>query len=419
MFTGKWWSNLKNPDSVELEKPSEASATFTSAMDEHSELTKEEHRALISAIFDIGLKESSPLAVMDQMSHKSKTSYDGLNLERIKSKLQKYRKKKNKSKEEFMGLYDETLTDFCNILPLREQEHKQPRMIPPLESLSSGEVAAYLTFSVMGERHKSEEEKKYKAMHGATSVNHVSTTNESLKRESVINTVDDRLDSFETNTLCLNNISDHSGGKLTIPTLTEKEKQSSIGRSFDFFMKLFISIEEELYANRTHDGKDKATSQQQKRQHQELESITNPIPLSDIENGEMKSQSNNTAVQPLLSSTTNISLTNYEEHILNRGIGINNLHQNNLLPYQHQPTHMQTQTQSSTTNLQMVSSILKNQEEVNVSYSSHCKHQFPVPTPNLEALGQYQKQQSHPLAHPQPQAQPSDNVSSAAYAHHD
>ena len=96
---------------VDTEKWTDVTSDTVATAVKQNEFQREDHRALVSAIFNIGLKESSPLAVMEQMSKRSKTLHEGLNLERIKSKLQKYRKKSKKNKEEFMALYDDTLTE--------------------------------------------------------------------------------------------------------------------------------------------------------------------------------------------------------------------------------------------------------------------------------------------------------------------
>ena len=87
----------------------------------------EKHRELVSSIFDIGVKESSPASILAHMTKKSKSKYDGLNLERIKSKLQKYRQSKERNKQEFMELYDKSMARFCKVLPASKiwcVEHK-------------------------------------------------------------------------------------------------------------------------------------------------------------------------------------------------------------------------------------------------------------------------------------------------------
>lgn len=142
-------------------------------------LTEDEHRWLVSAIFDVGLTECSPLSIYENMSTRIKDSYSSFNLEKIKSKLQKYRKSKSKNKQAFMQIYQKTLEDMLGSYPIargrndfhfnnisktkpkngsnstKQQTHpsscsaEMPQSI--ISNLSSGEVAAYLTYKVMEE----------------------------------------------------------------------------------------------------------------------------------------------------------------------------------------------------------------------------------------------------------------------------
>lgn len=179
--------------------------------------TLSEHRALVSSIFEIGLKAASPVSVMSAMSPGSKNYYDGLNLERIKSKLQKYRNKKKKNKDEFMDLYDKALLKLNKESYHMKSGNVQPQQLPiPIESLGSGEVAAYLTYSVMAEEAN-------------------------IKDLSAVPTF-----SFD------------GTDELFVPVLSEAEKNSSIGIAFDSFMRLFKCLEEELEeGRRTHGQEDK------------------------------------------------------------------------------------------------------------------------------------------------------------------
>ena len=159
-----------------------------------------EHRALVKAIFDLGLKAASPASLITEMSPVSK-AYKGLNLERIKSKLQKYRNKKDQNKEEFMALYDSALVKFCN--DFGNGSRIQPRAaLPSIESLGSGEIAAYLTYTVVTEENR-------------------------VKKRRIVPKFGDAKD-------------------LNLPVLTEAEKNSPIGTAFKSLVELFRSLEEEL-----------------------------------------------------------------------------------------------------------------------------------------------------------------------------
>ena len=99
------------------------------------------HRDFVAAVFEVGLKHSSPSAIMEHMKqHTSVTS------ERVKSHLQKYRLNKTKSKNEFMKSYDRAVDNFKS----------NPLCIEGDHSFSCGEVAAHLTHSVQMESNDSQ-----------------------------------------------------------------------------------------------------------------------------------------------------------------------------------------------------------------------------------------------------------------------
>ncbi len=98
---------------------------------------REEHRAMVAAIFDVGVEESSPVTIFDHMSSEIKSKYSALNLEKIKSKLQKYRKLKEKNKTDFMRVYDSTLDEILSALPLAVNK-KEGMIASPTTSRSDG-----------------------------------------------------------------------------------------------------------------------------------------------------------------------------------------------------------------------------------------------------------------------------------------
>jgi SHAQKYF class myb-like DNA-binding protein len=90
---------------------------------------EELHRDFVSAIFDVGLKHSSPSALLEHMPE-----HDQITSERVKSHLQKYRLHRAKSKKEFMSCYEASLNNY-QATGIKAQ------------SLGSGEVAAHLAYS--------------------------------------------------------------------------------------------------------------------------------------------------------------------------------------------------------------------------------------------------------------------------------
>lgn len=178
---------------------------------EKNVFSEEDHREFVSAIFDIGVQESSPLAIMEHMNKNRKKEYEGLNLEKVKSKLQKYRKNKSKYKTEFMDAYDTACSDFGRKNGPNKRGGTSYRQLPSAASLSSGEVAAFLSYSVM------------------------------LDKKQDSNTSAQHDVSFDNM---------GNGGGLALPIVTEDETQTPVGRAIGVFTTLFLTLKEELYKNR-------------------------------------------------------------------------------------------------------------------------------------------------------------------------
>lgn len=79
--------------------------------------TEEMHRNFVTAIYDTGVAQSSPSVILENMDQHptdgtaaaAAAPSSSLTSERVKSHLQKYRKNKHKSKEEFLKEYDSFL----------------------------------------------------------------------------------------------------------------------------------------------------------------------------------------------------------------------------------------------------------------------------------------------------------------------
>jgi len=150
------------------------------------------HRDFVSAVFDVGLKHSSPSAVLEQMP-----THEQITTERIKSHLQKYRLHRQKSKKEFMSSFESTM------LKIKAGENDYDPT-----TLNCGEVAAHLAHTAMNE----------KDVPGLDSTSLV------------------------------------QGGILQLPQLTEDEKQSPVGASMGYLMGLFFSLKQQLHAQRYAQG---------------------------------------------------------------------------------------------------------------------------------------------------------------------
>ena len=85
------------------------------AKEEDELWTEEMHRNFVMAIYDTGVAQSSPSVILENMDQHptdgtaAAAAASSLTSERVKSHLQKYRKNKDKSKEEFLKEYDSFL----------------------------------------------------------------------------------------------------------------------------------------------------------------------------------------------------------------------------------------------------------------------------------------------------------------------
>lgn len=158
------------------------------------------HRDFVSAIFDVGLKHSSPSAILEHMPKN-----DQITSERIKSHLQKYRVHRTKSKKEFMTCYDASLSKF-----------KAGSGADRGKPLADGEVAAHLSHSTITDADTTVEERK----------------EEGEELPKVPPKPKDQ------------------SSKLILPQLSEAEKKSPIGTSLGYLMGLFFSLRQQLMAQR-------------------------------------------------------------------------------------------------------------------------------------------------------------------------
>eukprot|EP00978_Attheya_sp_CCMP212_P036125 scaffold161799_cov55-Attheya_sp.AAC.2 len=166
------------------------------------------HREFVAAVFEVGLKHSSPSSILENMER-----HEQINSERIKSHLQKYRMHKDKSKKDFMASYDIAM-DRCKNGESAGGGNK------PANILNYGEVAAHLSHStILDETGRSPPTKR--VLKAAGSSNQAPRNGIAMK-----------------------------GGILDLPKLTDAEKQSPIGASMGYLMGLFLSLREQIMRDR-------------------------------------------------------------------------------------------------------------------------------------------------------------------------
>jgi SHAQKYF class myb-like DNA-binding protein len=190
---------------------------------------EELHRDFVSAIFDVGLKHSSPSTVLEHMPQ-----HEQITTERIKSHLQKYRMHRQKSKKEFMTSYAATLQKL-------NKEGTQG-----ITTLAGGEVAAHLTHAAMTQpdpENNVDDDSSPTAPQNSQGKRSSSTTSQEAHSETQ--------------------------EILVLPRLTETEKQSPIGASLGYLLGLFFSLKLQLDRQREYKQQQEAAAAKQQAQQQE------------------------------------------------------------------------------------------------------------------------------------------------------
>ena len=183
------------------------------------------HRDFVSAIFDVGLKHSSPATILEHMS-----KHEQITTERIKSHLQKYRLHRVKSKKEFISSYEASLRNFQN------HNSSSNSLV-----IGNGEVAAHLTSVSLGSSSGKKMDISNNSSINKTKKEDASNTNVA----TIAKSSDDALVKQSPRQQLNNNDS------LMLPQLTEAEKQSPIGAAMGYLMGLFFSLKQQLMIQRS------------------------------------------------------------------------------------------------------------------------------------------------------------------------
>lgn len=186
------------------------------------------HRHLVSAVFEIGLRNASPAVILENMTEKAKA----ITSERVKSKLQKYRNNKKKSRQDFMEEYDAFLArlNAVGCAGLGSPGGRSPTSLLEMmgcKKLLGGDAAAFLSYAVMNEQAAG-------GSRGDAAIEGIAAMTSHLLRKDVSEYIQD----FE-------------GTGIPFPELSEEEKQTSLGVSLTFVMGLFLSMTQHLMTERT------------------------------------------------------------------------------------------------------------------------------------------------------------------------
>lgn len=190
------------------------------------------HRDFVSAIFDVGLKQSSPSTILEHMP-----KHEQITTERIKSHLQKYRLHRAKSKKEFISSYEASLRKF-----------QSQGGVDAAGAIAGGEVAAHLTYS--------NQENVADGGNGGVlgSADAMSPASAPVLSTENVNPVA-ATEEASANTAPMNHPpQEPQNESLMLPELTELEKQSPIGAAMGYLMGLFFSLRQQLLIQRSLEG---------------------------------------------------------------------------------------------------------------------------------------------------------------------
>ena len=197
--------------------------------DDSSEETWDEnlHRKFVGAIFDVGLRNSSPAIILENMTYKSKA----ITSERVKSKLQKYRNQKGKSEKEYMEEYDAFLARLKALgrAGAGTQAGDSPYGLLEMmgcKKMLGGDAAAFLSYAVLNENGGN-----------AKGIGATGTVGANAPASQLVGNVNEYVDQF-------------AGMGIPFPELTEAEKKTSLGLSMTLVMGLFMSMTQHLTKER-------------------------------------------------------------------------------------------------------------------------------------------------------------------------
>jgi SHAQKYF class myb-like DNA-binding protein len=213
------------------------------------------HRDFVSAIFDVGLKQSSPSTILEHMP-----KHEQITTERIKSHLQKYRLHRAKSKKEFISSYEASMRTLQNRGGTTAATTGSLNTSGPM---TGGEVAAHLTYVISsstngggmdvedGQQDSQSMQQQQQQSSSAAVVSNISvnpTKSSDWEDTSPNGTASPHSQQQQQQQQPSPPVQSDS---LVLPELTEKEKQSPIGISMGYLMGLFFSLRQQLMIQRS------------------------------------------------------------------------------------------------------------------------------------------------------------------------
>ena len=226
-----------------------------------------DHRAFIEAVFHVGIRQASPSVILELMQNEDNQP---LTTERVKSRLQKYRNNFRRSHAEFMHEYDLWMAKAMAVGRSGcASNYAEPSAILEMmgiEKLMGGDVAAYLTYSCMAEDSKETESKgesdpllmaqQYDQLVGS------GENLDGLTPQQLWNGSQEYTKIF-------------TGSKISLPTLTDKERASALGISLNHVISLFYSMTQHVMQKRAN-GESASLEKTMNQQEEEDENQEEP-----------------------------------------------------------------------------------------------------------------------------------------------
>jgi len=207
-----------------------------------------DHRDFVAAIFEIGLKHSSPSALLDHM-----VENEDLTVERVKSRLQKFRLKREESRAEFMSSYDETMAT-C------KSDEAVSGTVPAYGGVrnQSAEPAAFLTRATIAEGSGQPLPFNPEPRGNAAGTASGTASSSVVGRNSAASATSMQRYGRKVPAAVLSGSvaagmieqGEVGGAPLRLPELTEDELHTPIGQSFSHLMGLFASLKDNLLKQR-------------------------------------------------------------------------------------------------------------------------------------------------------------------------
>lgn len=247
------------------------------------------HRAFVECIYDIGVKHASPSVILENMnntgvvviqqskqqrSKQQQQCRDSCNnaktenmitSERVKSHLQKYRKNRPKAKVDFMQPYDAWMQKALHLQDSKSKQDTTNLASPAAllemvsgKALSSGEMAAFLSYSVMMDDGTNNDDNSSSSLSNGIHPN-VTVSDDHLESSPDGKSTDDYLSYLS------------AGVPLAFPELTEAEKNSSIGSALLYVHDLFNVMGVQIEQSRTSGAATSAALPQQDENNKMME----------------------------------------------------------------------------------------------------------------------------------------------------